>query len=53
MEIQSISGPDIIPSGMTVERTAPTESENDQRRDETVRQPAPEESRGASIDTYA
>ncbi|HOO71705.1 MAG TPA: hypothetical protein PK926_08075 [Spirochaetota bacterium] len=53
MEIQNISGPDAIPSGLTIERTAPTETENTERRVETRREPAPEENKGGTIDTYA
>ena len=53
MEIQSISGTDAMPRGAAVESRPPTESENTERAIETRREPAPEENKGANIDTYA
>ncbi len=53
MEIQSISGPDAVPRGPAVDSRPPTESENTERRVEARREPAPEENKGANIDTYA
>jgi hypothetical protein len=53
MEIQNISGSDVIPRGPAVDSRPPTESENTERAIETRREPAPEENKGANIDTYA
>lgn len=52
MEISSISGPDYIPTGFTVEQ--PRTEEAAERRMEEVKPPQERaDGRGAVIDTYA
>ncbi|MBN1531041.1 MAG: hypothetical protein JXA20_00110 [Spirochaetes bacterium] len=52
MDISSITGPDIVPTGFTPEQPR-TEQASEQRREEARPQEQPGEERGRNIDTYA